>query len=88
MHLHGDKLEQYLQGSESGLTISSSRGGIEIGIGTSENPDVILGGGASGADQTSNHHHMVHPDDDINGHSNRAGDDQVISDPSSVWRPY
>lgn len=76
LHLHGsDKLEQYL-GSDNALTISSARGGIEIGITTSDNSDVILG------DDPSEHHTQ---DTDIDTDENR---DQVGGDPGSVWRPY
>lgn len=88
LHLHGtDKLEQYLGSTENALTISSARGGIEIGIGTAtdqQSTDVIMG--AAGTDSTVVHH--VPDDDDIDA-DNRVDDDQVIvGDPGSVWRPY
>lgn len=86
LHLHGsDKLEQYLS-SENSLTISSARGGIEIGITTSENPDVILG------DESVDHHHHQQQtaDNDLDATESHRDDvdDQVVGDPGSVWRPY
>ncbi|KAJ6638422.1 Protein lozenge [Pseudolycoriella hygida] len=75
LHLHGsDKLEQYL-GSENSLTISSARGGIEIGIGTTDESEIILENGG-------NRGHNDHLDEEVN----RV--DSVGGDPGSVWRPY
>lgn len=78
LHLHGtDKIEQYLSSTENGLTISSARGGIEIGIGTTDNPNVIMDGETD--------HHQPNDMGDV---SQRDVGDQEVGDPSSVWRPY
>lgn len=88
LHLHGtDKIEQYLSSTENGLTISSARGGIEIGIGTADNPNVIM----DGSDDTEQHQQQQHHQqpNDMDDTNNR-GDvvDQEGGDPASVWRPY
>lgn len=75
LHLHGtDKLEQYL-GSENSLTISSARGGIEIGIGTTDESEIIL------ADDGRNPSHTDHMDEEVSRVDS-------VGDPGSVWRPY
>lgn len=75
LHLHGtDKLEQYL-GSENSLTISSARGGIEIGIGTTDESEIIL-------ENDGNRGHNDHLDEEV------SRVDSVGGDPGSVWRPY
>lgn len=79
LHLHGtDKIEQYLSSTENGLTISSARGGIEIGIGTTDNPNVIMDG------EETDHHQPNEMDDNVN----RDVGDPEVGDPGSVWRPY
>ncbi len=75
LHLHGtDKLEQYL-GSENSLTISSARGGIEIGIGTADESEIIL-------ENDGSRTHTDHLDEEV------SRVDSVGGDPGSVWRPY
>lgn len=89
LHLHGtDKLEQYLGSTENALTISSARGGIEIGIGTADQQsagDVIMGGPDGGGTVVAHQSH----DDDIDEANRTVDDDQaIVGDPGSVWRPY
>lgn len=84
LHLHGtDKIEQYLNTSENGLTISSARSssGIEIGIGTADNSNVIMDGSDEGE-------HQQQPQQTEMNQSNNRDEDQEVGDPSSVWRPY
>lgn len=74
LHLHGtDKIEQYLNTNENGLTISSARNAnADIGLNDStESQNVIMDG------------------DDTDHHRNDATNrDEEVGDPSSVWRPY
>lgn len=92
LHLHGtDKIEQYLNSSESGLTISSARNasGIDIGIGTGDNSNVIME-----ADDAEHHHHQQQQrqHEQQTEMTQQPGgsrdDDPEVVDPGSVWRPY
>lgn len=78
LHLHGtDKIEQYLNTNENGLSLSSGRNAsAEISLsGTTENQNVIMEN-----DETNGHHHRTEHET-----TNR---DEEVGDPSSVWRPY
>lgn len=91
LHLHGtDKLEQYLSSAENGLTISSARGGIEIGISTSDNPNVIMGRDdcEQQQQQQQHHHHQTHAASvtELDDSGNTVVD-QEVGDPNSFWRP-
>lgn len=78
LHLHGsDKIEQYLN-VESGLTISSGRSsGVEIGIGTTDNSNVIMGEEESDQHQTTEMTDRTNPEEE-----------HEVGDPNTVWRPY
>lgn len=78
LHLHGtDKIEQYLNTNENGLSLSSTRNAnAENGLnGNTENQNVIM------ENDESDGHHLR------NEHETSNRDDEV-GDPSSVWRPY
>lgn len=77
LHLHGtDKIEQYLNTNENGLTISSARNpNVDIGLNESaESQNVIMD-----ADETEHHHRSEH---------DATNREEEVGDPSSVWRPY
>lgn len=80
LHLHGtDKIEQYLNSNENGLSLSSARNpSSEIGLtgGTTDNQNVIMEN-----EENDGHHHRSE-------HETTNRDDEVGVDPSSVWRPY
>lgn len=91
LHLHGtDKIEQYLNANENGLSLSSGARNptTEIGLnGTAaENLNVIMENDDGDAahhqqqQQQQQHHRSEHES------SNHREDD--VGDPSSVWRPY
>lgn len=78
LHLHGtDKIEQYLNSNENGLSLSSVRNtSSEIGLtGSTDNQNVIMEN-----DENDAHHHRSE-------HETTSRDEEV-GDPSSVWRPY
>lgn len=78
LHLHGtDKIEQYLNSNENGLSLNSARNSnTEIALsGSTENQNVIMEN-----DETDGHHHRTEHET-----TNR---EEESCDPSSVWRPY
>lgn len=80
LHLHGgtDKFEPYLNTATNGLSISSARsGGIEIGIGTTDN--VIM----DGDDSDQQPQQQPQQQTDLSQTSSREDDQDV-----GVWRPY
>lgn len=97
LHLHStDKIEQYLNSNENGLTISSARhasissGIADVGITTADNSNVIMD-----TDDAEHHHHQQHrsheQQTEMTQQQQAAGnrdDDQDVVDPGSVWRPY
>lgn len=96
LHLHGtEKIEQYLNSSENGLTISSARNssissGIDIGIATGDNSNVIMD--VDDADHHHQHQHQQRQHEQQTEMTQQPGvnrdDDQEVIDPGSVWRPY
>lgn len=90
LHLHGaDKIEQYLNPSENGLTISSARtsnigNGIEIGIGANDSANVIMNAGGD----RDTHQTQAHHDQQTDLSQSTTNDDHEVVDPGSVWRPY
>lgn len=79
LHLHGtDKIEQYLNTNENGLSLSAGRNvNAEIGLsGPTENQNVIMEN-----DESDGHHHRSE-------HETNNRTDEEVGDPSSVWRPY
>lgn len=79
LHLHGtDKIEQYLNTNENGLSLSAGRNvSADIGLsGPTENQNVIMEN-----DEGDGHHHRSE-------HETNNRTDEEVGDPSSVWRPY
>lgn len=92
LHLHGsDKIEQYLNSNENGLSLSSGARNptAEIGLngGTAaENQNVIMEN--EDGDAAAAHHHQQQQQHHRSEHETSNHRDEDISDPSSVWRPY
>lgn len=81
LHLHSDKIEPYLNTAANGLTIGSGRtGGIEIGIGTTDN--VIMESDDTDQQQQQQHSQPQQQEQTDLNQTNSREDEQ------EVWRPY
>lgn len=90
LHLHGtDKIEQYLNANENGLSLSSGARNpttdISLNGSAAENLNVIMenddGDAAQQQQQQQHQHHRSE-------HETSNHRDEDVGDPGSVWRPY